>query len=261
MKALIIFLFPAFLLIGCGQMQTNEGTASDAISNLEANGALSEEDLQNLEQVDESLLSENLEITETDNPNSVIMKLGGAELLIDFIDNLSGAPEETAMIINGVDVPSSVASNSGSFQGLIASLVTSQLEDINIFGLPVNTLVNAGLQLISKDKEKNDFSNIFGSLIKGAFNLFSNKTPFGSIFDSIGKPILDSVFDNDDNDNQSGQNEDANDNTEEDQDDNNNGKIKGKEVLNAVSGILGGVLTSVNPLLGGAFSLISNLFN
>ena len=62
MKALVILLLmPALMLIGCGQMETNEDSAQNILQGMNNNGALSEEDAAN---VDESLQDETVEMTE-----------------------------------------------------------------------------------------------------------------------------------------------------------------------------------------------------
>ncbi len=251
MKAIIlVILLPAFMLIGCGKMQTNGDSAGNVLQEMTNNNAISEEEA---ESIDESLLDETVEITET-QPNSIMMKVGGAELLIDFIEDLTGDPDETAMVINGVEVPALLAADKDSFQALIASLVTSQLEGIDILGIPVADLVHAGLGLINGDQSQASFSNLFGTLIRGALNMFLDKTPFGSIFDSLTGGLLGN---NSGQNNNQGSGSDNSGNNNNGTNNNNNNSGGG---LGGIINTIGGVLTGGNPLLGGIFSLITNLF-
>ena len=241
MKALILLMLPALMLIGCGEMETNEDAAQNYLQRLNESGATTDAEVQS---IDESLLDESVQVTQADNPNSIMMKVGGAELLIDFIENLSGDPAETAMIINGIEVTTQIAADPQSFQGLIASLVTSQLEGIDILGVPLSGLVQAGLGLISGDTSKADFSNLFGTLIRGAFNTFLSGTPLGAIFGSLLDPLLGG-----DAANSGSSNSGSNNNN------NNSG-----DVTNGIVNTIGSVISGGNPLLGGIFSLIMNLF-
>jgi len=261
MKALVLLtLLPAFMLIGCGKMQTNKDSAGNVLQEMTNNNAISEEDANS---VDESLLDTEIEVSQSvDQPNSVMMKLGGAELLIDFIEDLSGDPEETAMVINGVEVPAGLAADKNSFQGLIASLVTSQLEGVDILGIPVGQLVQAGLGLISGDTDRASFSNLFGTLIRGALNMFLDGTPFGNIFGSLVDGLLGD--DNSGNSSQGNNNNGNNNSNNNGNTNNNNGNNNNNNSGGGLGGIvntIGGVLTGGNPLLGGIFSLITNLFN
>jgi hypothetical protein len=247
MKAILLLLLPALMLIGCGEMQSNETAALNMLSNMEANGSINGEDLQ---LNDESLLNESVELSEL-NSNQIMLKLGGAELLIDFIDELSGEPEETAMIINGIEVAVGLLQNPQSFQALLASVISSQLEGVDILGIPAGHLIQIGMQLIRGDSAKADLSNLFGTLVRGALNMFLSKTPFGSLFEQVARPILDNVLPGG---NQAGQNQQPNQN----QNNNNNNSGGG---IGGIIGTIGGLLTGGNPLLGGLVSLISNLFN
>lgn len=250
MKSLVLILMlPALMLIGCGKMQTNETSASNAIQGLSNEGAIS---IEEAESIDEGLLEEEVQLTETDQANSIMLKLGGAELLIDFLSDLSGDPEETAMVINGVEVPTGIAADSGSFQGLIASLVAGQLEGVDLFGIPATDLVDVGLGLISGDTKKANFSNLFGTLVRGALNLFLSGTPYGAIFNVIAGPILDNVLGNGSGNQNSGSNNNSNNS-------NNNNDSGGflDTIVNTIGGVLDG--GSSSPL-GGIFNLITNLF-
>ena len=243
---LLTLLLPALMLIGCGKMETNETTAGNALLNAVDNGAITEQEAQ---EVSENLLEENLEMTEMSS-NSIMMKLGGAELLIDFIENLSGDPEEIAMIINGIEVTTEVAANPESFQGLIASLVSSQVEGRDIFGIPLMDLVNMGLGLITGDSSKADFSNLFGTLVRGALNMIVSSSPVGAIIGALAGPLLDGLL--------GGENNSNNNNTN-----NNNSSAGGLEgvVDNLLGGLLGGGNSSSGgSALGDIFSLITNLF-
>lgn len=248
MKALVILMLPALMLIGCGQMDTNEDTAQNILSNLNANGSLSNDDLAN---VDENLLDQTVQMSQTSS-NSVMLKVGGAELLIDFMDNLSGAPAETAMVINGVEVATSIAKDPSSLQGLIASLVTSQLQNVDILGMPAADLVQAGLGLINGDTNTSDFSNLFGTLVRGVFNNFLSGSPLSDIFGQIAGPILGGSGGN----NSSASNGQGNSNNNN----NNNNNSSGGSLIGSIVNSIGGGLTGGNPLLGGIFSLITNLF-
>lgn len=253
MKALILLLLmPALMLIGCGQMETNQGSADAVLTNLNANGDITDAELNS---VSEDLLAEEVTLTETNGPSSIMMKVGGAELLIDFIEDLQGLPEETAMVINGVEVPLNILQSPQDFQGLVASLVTSQLQGIDILGIPAGTLVQAGINLIQGDAGQADFSNLFGTLIKGAMSMFLSGTPYGAIFNVIAAPIIDNVLGLD---NQNGA--PANQPNTNQQNQNQNQNNSGGGVLGTIVDTIGGVLTGGNPLLGGLFSLITNLF-
>ena len=246
MKAFVLTLFlPALMLIGCGQLETNETTAGNALQNAVNNGAISEQDAMS---VNEDLLEENLQMTEMSS-NSIMMKLGGAELLIDFIENLSGDPAETAMIINGVEVTTQVAADPQSLQGLIASLVSNQLEGKEVLGIPLMDLVNMGLGLVTGDSSKADFSNLFGTLVRGALNMFVGSSPIGAIIGTLAGPLLDGIFGGGD------PNQTSNNNN------NNSSDPLGGALNNLLGGFLGGGGggSSSNPL-GGIFSLITNLF-
>ncbi len=247
MKALLILLLPAMMLIGCGQMQTNDGTAGELLSQMNASGNIVEEDLNNL---NEDLMNESVEVSQT-RPNSLMMKVGGAELLIDFIENLSGDnPEQTAMIINGIQVSQQLASDPKAFQGLIASLVTAQLEDVNILGIPASQLVQLGLGIVNGDADKKDLSQLFGTLVRGALNMFISKTPFSSLFGSILGPIVDQI-----DGGQSPQQPPLNNGSNT----NNNNNNNSGNPLQSIIGTIGGAISGSNPLLGGFLSLIMNL--
>lgn len=239
MKALVIFILPAMMLIGCGKMNSNTETAETVLTNLSDANHISASDVNS---VNEGLLDETVEVTET-GANSMLLKVGGAELLIDFIEDLKGdKPEEVAMIINGVEVATSIASDSSALQALIASLVTSQLEDVDIMGIPAHELVKVGLSLIKGDAEKADFSNLFGTLVRGFLGNYLSKNPIGAIF----APILDGVL--------GGISGDVNSNP-----DNVNNNNPGQGGIGSIVGTIGGALAGGNPMLGGLFSLITNL--
>ncbi len=245
LKALVLTLFlPALMLIGCGQLETNETTAGNALENAVNEGVVTEEEANS---INEDLLDEEVAMTEMGS-NSIMMKLGGAELLIDFMENLTGLPEEVAMIINGIEVTAEVAANPESLQGLIASLVSSQLEGKEVLGLPLMDLVNMGLGLITGDTEKADFSNLFGTLVRGALGMFLNSSPIGAIIGTLAGPLLDNIF---------GQDQNANNGNN-----NNNNNNSSGGVLGNIVETIGGALTggSNNSPLGGIFSLITNLF-
>lgn len=248
MKALLIFLLPALMLIGCGEMQTNNSAARGVLSEMDANGSINGDELI---LGDEALLDETVEMADMGS-NSVMMKLGGAELLIDFIEDLNGVPEETAMIINGVEVATELVQNPQSFQALIASLVTSQLEGVDILGIPAVQLVQVGTQLINSDNRRADFSNLFGTLVRGAFNMFLSKTPLGSIFEQIvGPGGVDNILPPANSGEQVSQPSQPAQPQQPTQD-------SGSK-LSRIVNTIGGVLTGGNPLLGGIFNLISNL--
>ncbi len=245
MKALLILILPALMLIGCGEMQTNNSSAGSVLSEMEANGSINSDELI-LD--DETLLNETVEMADMGS-NSIMMKLGGAELLIDFIDNLNGVPEETAMIINGIEVATELVQDPNSFQALIASLVTSQLEGVDILGIPAIQLVQVGAQLIKSDNRRADFSNLFGTLVRGAFSMFLSKTPYGSIFEQIlGSGGLGNTLPPAN----SGEPEPQ---PAQPQQPNQDSGSKFGRIVNTI----GGVLAGSNPLLGGILSLISNL--
>jgi hypothetical protein len=246
-KAFVLtMILPAWMLIGCGQLETNETTAGNAAQGLLSEGVITEEDASSL---NNDLLEENLELSET-SPNSMLMKLGGAELLIDFIKNLSGDPEEIAMVINGVEVTTEVATNPESLQGLVASLVSSQLEGREIFGMPLTDLVEMGLGLITGDTEQADFSNVFGTLVRGALGMFVNNSPVGSIISTLLGPALEGAVGEDPNANSGPSNNNNNNN-------NSNETPRGN-IVNTIGGALTG--GSGEGALGGIFSLIMNLF-
>ncbi len=250
LKAFVLTMFlPALMLIGCGQLETNETTAGNALQNGVNEGVITEQEANS---INEDLLDESVEMTEVSS-NSIMMKVGGAELLIDFIENLTGAPEEIAMIVNGVEVTTQVAANPEALQGLIASLVSSQLEGKEVFGMPLMDLVNMGLGLISGDTDKADFTNLFGTLVRGALGMFMNSSPVGAIIGSLAGPLLDNVFGADPNAN-SGNNNNANNNNNN----NSGGGVLGN-IVNTIGGALGGGSNNSSPL-GGIFSLITNLF-
>ena len=242
MKALILtMLLPGLLLIGCGKMDTNKSTAGDAVTNLSDNGAISEEEANS---ISDSLAEEEVEVTEMGGAESIMMKVGDTELLIDFFKDLSGDPNEIAMIINGVEVAAGLLKNPDNFQALIASIVTSQLGGVDIMGIPVADLIQAGMGLITGDTSQFDFSNLVGTLVKGAMNLFLSGTPYGAIFSGILDPILDGITGGDGNTNQ-----------------NNNGGGFLDGILGAIGGNGGSNNSNgSNPLLSGVFSLITNLF-
>ncbi len=239
MKALIILLLPALMLIGCGQMQTNGGSAGDLASQMNANGNLDNEDLDNL---NEQQRNENVEISQT-QPNSLMMKVGGAELLIDFVGQLSQNSQQIAMIINGIEISQQLASDPQSFQALIASLVTAQLEKVDIKGVPAAQLVQIGLNLVKGDTGKKELSQLFGTLVKGALNMYLSKTPFSELFGSIINPIVNPV--------EGGQTTSPQPN--------NPVNNTPSSPLRTIIGTIGGAISGSNPLLGGLLNLILNL--
>lgn len=247
MKALTIIMLPALMLIGCGQIESNKQQAHEMLGGMEANGSL---DGSELRIHDESLLAESVELTETGS-NSIMMKLGDAELLIDFMENLSGEPDQTAMIINGIEVATQVIQNPDSFQALIASLVTSQLEGVDILGVPANQLVQVGMNLINRDRGAADFSNLFGTLVRGAFNMFLSDTPYRSLFEQIADGIIDQVSPG-----QSGQSQQGSQETPASNNQQNNNS---SGILGTVVNTVGNLVSGSSPLLGGIFSLITNL--
>ena len=237
MKALaLIIMLPALMLIGCGKMEYNETTANSALQGLADENAISEQEANS---IDESLYDEQVELVESDDPSYIMMKVGGADLLINFLSDLSGDPEEPALMINGVEIPTSIATDRDSFQGLVASLVTSQLEGLDILGIPAADLVDLGLGLINGDSEKADFSNLFGTLIRGAMNMFISGTPYGAIFNVITGPILDNALGNGSSDSNSGTNNNNNNNS------NNSGGIL-DTIVDSIGGAVGG--NSSSPL-------------
>ncbi len=251
MKAFVLTMFlPAMMLIGCGQLETKQTTAGNALENSVSQGVITEEEANS---IGDSVLDENLEMTEVAS-NSMMMKLGGAELLIDFIENLSGDPQEIAMVINGVQVTQQVASNPESLQGLIASLVSSQLEGREVFGMPLMDLVNMGLGLITGDTDKSDFTNLFGTLVRGALGMFMNSSPVGAIIGALAGPLLDNVLGPDPNNANNGS---GNNNSNGNNNNNNSsGNVLGN-IVNTIGGAFGG---GSNSPLAGIFSLITNLF-
>lgn len=245
MKALVyLLILPSLLLVGCGKLETKETTSGNAINQLEANGALTEEEAQS---VNADLLDENLQVSEVSS-RSMLMKVGGVDLLIDFFDNLSGDPQDTAMQINGIPVTAQVASDPQSMQGLIASIVTSHLDGKEIFGVPLSELVTTGLGIINGDKDKADFSNLFGTIIRGALNMFKNSSPIGQIVGTIVGGLLDDKLGGGDPNNTSNN---LNNNN------NSSGGFLGGFLDNLGGSNSGG---SSGSSLGGIFSLIMNLF-
>ncbi len=255
MKALVLLLLlPAMMLIGCGKMDTAQTTAGSALQQLNDDGAINDADLAEL---DSDLLNENLEVSEA-SPDSILMKLGGAEFLVSFIEELSGDPKQTAMIINGIEVAQEVVSNPDSFQSLMASLVASQLEDVDVLGIPVADLIDVGKQIISGDRDSFNFSKLFGTLIRGTLNKFLSGSPVGELIRLFAGPLLG--LDKDDVGADSGQQDNSgtsqdNNNSNNSNDTNNSGSGVGGTIVNAI----GSVIAGGNPLLGGLFNLISNL--
>lgn len=236
MKALITILITALMLTACGQMQTNESSAADVLSSMNNNGDLSEEDLNGL---DESLLNQNVQISQT-KANSLLMKVGEAELLIDFINNLSGDPNATTMLINGIQVTQQLASDPQSFQGLITSLITAQLQKVEIKNVPAQQLVQLGLSLLSgQEPDEQQMSQLFGTLIRGALSMFNKNTPFSELFGSLIGGIPGA-----------GQQP----TTPQQPPANNN-----SSPVQSIIGTIGSALTGSNPVLGGFLSLILNL--
>lgn len=240
MKALFILILSTVLFVGCGKMKTNNETSGNVLSSLNSSGLIGEEEKEELEGIDPSLLEEQLSLIETDKAESIIMKLGDAELLIDFVKNLTGKSNEIAMIINGIKVTSQVAANPKSFQALIASIVEGQLKGKELAGVPLKDLIKHGLKLVNGDIGKHDFSKLFGVLVKGAFKLFLSGTPYGVIFQAILDPVLDGVLGN--------SNQNANTNN------------PSKDVVDSIVDSVGGALTGSDPKLGGLLSLIMTLF-
>lgn len=249
MKGLVSLMISSLLLIGCGQMKTNEDTAMSVLNNMEANGSLDGSDL-NLN--DESLLDESVQLSET-APNSIMMKFGGAELLIDFIEDFGGQQSDTAMVINGVEVAAGLLQNPESFQGLLASLLTAQLEKVDILGVPAPRLVQVGLELIRGDKSKADLSNIFGSLVRGALNMYLSKTPFGSLFEQILRPVVDRVLPGSENGQTVQQPQQPAQPAQPQLPVQQPGGIK-----QTIVSTIGGLISGSNPILGGIFNLIAN---
>ena len=258
MKALVLLMIlPTLMLIGCGEMQSTETTADNALAGLIDNNAITEEEAN---AVSETLSDESLELTEVSD-TAIMMKIGGVDFLVDFVENLSGAPEEVAMIIDGIEVTTEVASDPQSLQGLIASLVTSKLEGKEVFGLPLTDLVDAGLGLITGDTEKADVSNLFGTLIRGALNMFVNDSPIGGIIGALAGPLLGGIAGDNGGDagnsSDGGNSNNGNNNSNNNSNNSNEGGGLLGTIVNTVGGLLGG---SGGSPLGGLFSLITNLF-
>ena len=194
MKKLIILMMPALMLIGCGEMSSTKTTANDLSSEMAGQGNLSAEDQQALQNLnDPSLLNESLTVTENSS-DSLLMQLGGADLLIDFINNLNPNDENaTAMIINGVEVSQKVAKDPTSFQGLLASLIASQLGGIDIMGIDISELIGVGMDLLTGKAQLSDLSSVFGVLIRGALNMFMSSIPFGNVLAPLVGTIIDNV--------------------------------------------------------------------
>ena len=272
----LILITPLFLLFtACGQMESQKSIGSTAIDNLTGNGALTADDVADLTDAD---LSQTVEVADTGTGNSMMMKVGGADLLIDFMEQITGEDSEIAMIINGVDVPNSIARDQTSFQGLITSLVQSQLDGIDLFGIPASTLVNAGLAMMNNSQDDEEepqekISGLFGTLIRGALNMFVGGSGIGNIVSSLAGPLLGGVLDNfggdqnsNANNNQSNQNQGLNGNDSANNQGNNNGNQNSSEggllggIINTVGGLIGGGNTGNSSPFGGIFNLISNLF-
>lgn len=238
MKALIIVVLSSIIFVGCGQMKTNNNSTGNVLSSLNSSGLVNDQDKEELEDIDPSLLEEDLTLTETDKKNSIVMKLGGAELLIDFLETIPNKPEQIAMIINGIEVTSQVAANPQSFQALIASLVNAQIKGKDIAGIPLKKLIKMGLKIIGCDLGSYDFSKLFGVLVKGAFKLFLKGIPYGSIFEAILDPVLDNALGNN----------------------NSNVNTPPKNVVGSIIDTVGGAIGGNDPKAGGLLNLITNLF-
>lgn len=255
MKSLVlIIMLPALMLIGCGKMQTNEATAGSALEQLNSNGALSDADVNS---IDSSMHDQTIQMSQA-GTSSILMKVGGADLLVNFLDQVTNDPQETAMIINGIEVTQQVISDPKSFQGLVASLVASQLQGVDIFGVPLTDLVQAGLGLINGDTSQANFSNLFGTIIRGAFNMFLSNSPIGNIISAIAGPVLGGVNGNNQASGNAGSNtNNANNNQNNNNNNNSGGGLLGT-VVNAIGSAVGG--SAGGGLVGGLFSLITNLF-
>lgn len=247
MKALLtLLLLPALMLIGCGKMETNQDTANNVLQGMVAGEYISEQDAAD---VDESLLEEQVEITEIQETNTVVMKVGGTELVVDFLENITGAQEEVTMLIEGVEVTRALAEDKDSLKALVASLVQSKLEGKEVLGIPAMDLVQIGLGLLNKDTRQAGFAGLFGTLIKGALNMFLASQPWGMIAAPIVNPIIDNVVDNIAGGGSNSASQSPNNGNQ-----NNSGGL--------LRGLLGGGQSSNNngSPLGGIFSLIMNLF-
>jgi hypothetical protein len=246
MKALILLVISSMIFVGCGQMNSGQTTAGSALANLAENDVITENEANSLNNSDVS--NENVELMETGS-NSMMMKVGGVELLIDFVQEIIEDPKDIAMIINGVEVTAEVASDPESFQGLIASLVDSHLEGKEVLGIPLSELVDLGLGLISGEKEQADVSNLFGTLIRGALGMYLNNSPIGSIISAIVGPILGGENSGDQNNAQNNQN---------------NASEGLSGIVETIGGLFGGGSSDNNNSgdrpFGGIFNLISNLF-
>lgn len=199
MKKLIILLLPALMLIGCGEMKTSETQVGTLADEMAAEGYVSEESQTSLGNLnDPAILDETVTLTET-SESSVMMKIGEVDLLVEFVDALDIVDSESiAMLVNGIEVTQAVAADPKQLQGLLASIVSSATQGIDIFGMDLSKLVNVGIDLIKGDLKTSDLSSVFGVLVEGALNMFLSSVPFGGLIGSLVAPLLDNVFGNDD---------------------------------------------------------------
>lgn len=202
MKKFIILLLPAIMLIGCGEMKSSETQVGTLADEMASQGYVSEESQNSLDNLnDPSILNETVTVTET-SPESVMMKVGGVDLLVEFVDALDIVDQDSiAMIINGIKVTQAIAADPSQLQGLIASIVSSATQGVDIFGVDLSKLVSFGMDLIKGDLKTSDLSSVFGVLVEGALNMFLSSVPFGGLIGSLVSPIIDNVLGNGDNDN------------------------------------------------------------
>ncbi|MCB0378985.1 MAG: hypothetical protein KDD33_10870 [Bdellovibrionales bacterium] len=190
MKKLIL-LIPAFMLIGCGEFQTqHDTTAQKVVDNLDGN--LTEEDQQMAQSIPQDVLNQQLTVIEHEGENSVTLEIAGVQTKIDFLDD-----PNIAFLMNGIEVSHEIASDPQSLQAMLMSLVSSQLGGVKILGLDAMSLVNMGMQLFSGgDSWQTGLSSVLSVVTRGLLNAFLSSVPFGGLVVPILGPIIDNILGN-----------------------------------------------------------------
>ena len=180
-----ILILPTFLLMACGGYQTQP--ANSVAADLNEQGHISQGDMDELNSIPEETQDQVHVISETlKEDGTVVFTAGKATATVTYMNDA-----DYAMKINDVLVPHAVAQDSKSLEALIMGILGQQLSNlIGLIPTDIQSLIEAGLQLINGGDFAEGLESIVRILIKGFYDKFISLIPFGDVI----APILDSLI-------------------------------------------------------------------
>lgn len=167
------------ILIGCGEMHTNQPTARDVFLQMHKDGEISDEHLAYLQRnVNPELLDQSVEITRTSD-TSLVMNFGDRSTAIDIEKGSGDNSPISTLSVNGqkLNLKSSRSEREKErsiLEGILGLLSPNERDDIEEgLGLNLGDLIDLGY---SEDRDEAELI-LLGTLIIRALRNFRNENP------------------------------------------------------------------------------------